>query len=97
MQADWKVLVATFGTVFLAELGDKTQIATFSAAANLEGRRWAVFLGSASALVACSALAVLGGAALQRVVPIVWLERVGAVLLVAVGLWMLWGSFAEKR
>lgn len=93
---DWKVMAATFGTVFLAELGDKTQIATFSAAANLEGRRWAVFLGSAAALVACSAMAVLGGAALQRVIPLVWLERVGAVLLLVVGAWMLWASFSGK-
>jgi putative Ca2+/H+ antiporter (TMEM165/GDT1 family) len=91
---DWKVFAATFGTVFLAELGDKTQIATFGAAAARQSAPWSVFLGSAAALVACSAIAVAAGTALGRVIPVVWLERVGATLLVGLGLWMLVRSFA---
>ncbi len=91
---DWKVFVATFGTVFLAELGDKTQIATLGAAAARQATPWSVFLGSAAALVACSAIAVVVGAALSRAVPIVWLERAGAALLVVLGAWMLVRSFA---
>lgn len=91
---DWKVVMATFTTVFLAELGDKTQLATFGAAASVKGSKWDVFCGSAAALVACSAIAVLAGAALGKVVPLVWLERVGSILLIALGAWMLWRSFA---
>jgi putative Ca2+/H+ antiporter (TMEM165/GDT1 family) len=54
---DWKALVSTFGVVFLAELGDKTQLATFALTAS--GRsKTAVLIGSASALVLTSVLAV---------------------------------------
>jgi putative Ca2+/H+ antiporter (TMEM165/GDT1 family) len=90
---DWKLFSAVFTTVFLAELGDKTQLATFGAAAASESGKLAVFLGSAGALVACSALAVVAGAALGKVVPLVWLERFGGVLFVALGAWTLWKSF----
>lgn len=91
---DWKVFAATFAAIFLAELGDKTQIATFGAAAGSQGSHWSVFLGSAAALVACSAIAVLAGAALGKVVSVVWLERIGSVLLIGLGAWMLWRSFS---
>ena len=90
---DWKVFAATFSTIFLAELGDKTQLATFGAAAGKQGHGWTVFAGSASALVACSAMAVVAGSALGKVVPVLWLERVSAVLLVGLGVWMLAGTF----
>ena len=62
---DWKLLATTFATVFLAELGDKTQLATLTFAGT-GGSRWAVFVGSALALVTTSALAVLGGEELYR-------------------------------
>ncbi len=59
----WKI----FLTVFLAEMGDKTQIATLSAAAGPpESKKW-VFLGAASALVATSVIAVLLGDGLSRI------------------------------
>lgn len=90
---DWKLFAATFTTIFLAELGDKTQLATFAAAASSSSGRFAVFLGSAAALVACSALAVVAGAALGKAVPLHWLERIGGVLLIALGAWTLWRSW----
>ena len=87
---DWKTSLAAFTTVFLAELGDKTQLATFGLAAASEGRRLGVFVGSASALVLTSLIAVLAGAALGKVVPTVWLERGSGVLMIALGAWVLW-------
>ena len=63
---DWKLVATTFTTIFLAELGDKTQLATL--AFSTQGSRVAVFLGSAAALVCTSALAVLFGEAITRVV-----------------------------
>jgi putative Ca2+/H+ antiporter (TMEM165/GDT1 family) len=88
---DWKVVFATFGTVFVAELGDKTQLATLAFATG--GRaRWAVFVGAGSALVATSAIAVLAGEAVARVVPPTSLQRVAGVAFVLIGLWVLWSS-----
>ncbi len=80
---DWKLLLTAFGTVFFAELGDKTQLATLSMAAGNRGGKWAVFLGSSVALVATSALAVLLGEGISRFVSPVWLKRIaGAAFLV---------------
>jgi putative Ca2+/H+ antiporter (TMEM165/GDT1 family) len=91
---DWKLLATTFTAVFLAELGDKTQIATLGFAAGTEKGHLSVFVGSALALVACSALAVVAGAALGKVVPMHWLERVGGAILVVAGVWTIWKSFS---
>jgi putative Ca2+/H+ antiporter (TMEM165/GDT1 family) len=60
---DLKLLLTTFGLVFLAELGDKTQLATFCFSADCEDYRLSVFLGSAGALVLSSLIAVFLGAA----------------------------------
>jgi len=88
---DWKLALTTFGAVFVAELGDKTQLATLAFATS--GRsRWAVFIGSACALVATSAIAVLAGEAIARAVPPSLLKRVAGVAFVAIGLWVLWSS-----
>ena len=54
--------------------------------------RWAVFIGSACALVATSAIAVLAGEAIARAVPPTLLKRVAGVAFVAIGAWVLWSS-----
>jgi len=88
---DWKLALTTFATVFLAELGDKTQLATLSFSAGAQSR-WSVFLGSALALVATSALAVVGGEALTRVVSPSTLQRAAGVAFVVIGVWVLWST-----
>ena len=85
---DLKLMATTFIAVFLAELGDKTQLATLSFASG-GSSRWAVFLGSAGALVCTSALAVLGGEAVARVVPPLLLKRLSGAAFVAIGIWVL--------
>jgi len=91
---DLRLAVTTFVTVFLAELGDKTQLATLSFAA--EGKsRLAVFAGAALALVTTSAIAVLAGEGLTRVVPALWLKRIAGVSFFVIGAWVLWSSRAE--
>jgi len=81
---DFKLFLATFASIFLAELGDKTQLATLSLSAG-SPRRWTVFLASSLALVATSAIAVLGGEALARVVPPNLIQRAAGVLFVVIG------------
>jgi len=82
---DWKTLFSTFGAIFVAELGDKTQLATLSLAAGAR-TKWSVFAGSALALVATSAIAVLAGTAVTRVVPAHWLRRIAGAVFIALGL-----------
>jgi len=87
---DWKLLVSTFSLVFLAELGDKTQIAILAMASS--GRsRLLVFLGAAAALLATTAIAVLVGETVARVVPEIWLRRAAGLGLVVLGLLFLFG------
>ncbi len=81
---DWKLFVSTFAAIFVAEIGDKTQLATLSFAA--AGRsRWVVFCGSAMALVATSAIAVVAGEALSRAIPPIWMRRGAGVLFLILG------------
>ena len=88
---DPTVLFTTFGIIFLAELGDKTQLATLSLAAS--GRsRLLVFLAAASALVATSAIAVLVGEGLLRLVPEAWIRRVAGIGFLVMGVLFLLGK-----
>lgn len=87
---DLRLFASTFALIFLAELGDKTQLATLTLAASGQSR-WLVFLGAASALVLTSAIAVLAGEGIARVVPEVWLHRVAGVGFLALGVLYLSG------
>lgn len=81
---DWKLLASTFGAIFLAELGDKTQLATLALATGGKSK-WPIFLGSALALIATSAIAVGAGEAISRVVPAIWLRRAAGVAFLVMG------------
>lgn len=87
---DWSLFLSTFTAIFLAEIGDKTQLATLSLAA-AGNSRWIVFAGSALALVATSAIAVLTGEALTRVVAPESLRRAAGVCFLILGVWFLLG------
>ena len=77
-------MAVTFGTIFLAELGDKTQLGVFGLAGSSDSK-WSVFLGASAALVASTALAVIGGELVTRVVPAVWLQRGAGALFIVLG------------
>jgi putative Ca2+/H+ antiporter (TMEM165/GDT1 family) len=87
---DLKLFLSTFGVVFLAELGDKTQLATLSLAASGKSRL-TVFLGAAAALVVTSGIGVLVGEALSRVVPAVWIHRAAGAAFIVMGILLLLG------
>jgi putative Ca2+/H+ antiporter (TMEM165/GDT1 family) len=87
---DWKLLLSTFVAIFVAEMGDKTQLATLSLATG--GSRWSVFAGSALALVSTSAIAVLAGEAIARFIPPVWLHRGAGVIFLVLGVVYLFGK-----
>lgn len=83
-----EIFLATFASVFVAELGDKTQLATMALSGATPHARWLVFAGASLALVLASGLGVLAGAALGRWVSVTTLHRVGGVLFVLMGVWM---------
>ena len=86
---DPKLFVTVFGTVFLAELGDKTQLATLLYAADAPAARVTVFVAAASALVLTSALGVLAGGAIASWVSPRVLRWAAGAGFVAIGLVIL--------
>jgi len=86
---DPKLFVAVFGTVFLAELGDKTQLATLLYAADAPAARLTVFVAAASALVLTSALGVLAGSTVSAWVSPRALRWAAGAGFLAIGLWIL--------
>jgi putative Ca2+/H+ antiporter (TMEM165/GDT1 family) len=85
---DWKLLLSTFASIFVAEIGDKTQLATLSLAAGGKSRL-AVFVGSALALCTASAIAVLAGEGVTRLIPPIWLRRIAGGVFIVLGLLFL--------
>ncbi|MBK9386395.1 MAG: TMEM165/GDT1 family protein [Planctomycetes bacterium] len=83
------VLFTAFVTVFLAELGDKTQLATLLLAGSSK-QPWSVFLGAALALVLSAALGAALGSALSHVLSQRTLDLAGGLAFLGMGAWMLW-------
>lgn len=86
---DIKLLAVVFATVFVAELGDKTQLATLLYAADAKHSKLTVFLGAAGALVLTSALGVAAGAFISQHVSRQLLGWVAGIGFIAVGAWTL--------
>lgn len=86
-----KALLLVFLSVFVAELGDKTQVATLLFATDQNLNRIGVFVASSAALVLASLLAVLFGAEISRIIPTPVLKLAAGLGFVAVGMWMLIG------
>ncbi|MFP4477614.1 MAG: TMEM165/GDT1 family protein [Desulfatibacillaceae bacterium] len=81
---DWRLFFATFGTLFVAELGDKTQLACMMLTAK-SGRPWIVFLGASLALVLVSLLGVVLADFICRYINPLAIKKVAAVGFVIVG------------
>ena len=87
---DWKILGVVFVSVFVAEMGDKTQLATMLFASDKEVSKWTIFLGASLALIAASGIGVLVGGALSNYVSEKHLHYFAGAGFVVIGLWTLW-------
>lgn len=86
---DLKLFATVFSTIFIAELGDKTQFATLLYAADAAHSKLTVFLASAGALILTSALGVLAGALIAQYVNPKVLSWIAGSGFIAVGLWTI--------
>jgi putative Ca2+/H+ antiporter (TMEM165/GDT1 family) len=91
---DITLLLSTFITVFLAELGDKTQLATV-AISGTSNRPVAVFIGSASALVLASLIGAIAGGSMASVIPADLLQLLASIGFLVIGLRLLWPLKSE--
>ncbi len=86
---DWKIVLTVLSAVFVAELGDKTQIATLLFAADKEVSKFAVFLGASMALVLTSAIGVAAGGLISQLISDKHLHVIAGVSFIAIGIWTL--------
>ena len=86
---DYKILLTVFVTVFIAELGDKTQLATMLFAADKEVNKYLVFAGASLALILSSAIGVLAGGSITQVISEKYLQYIAGSGFVLIGIWTL--------
>jgi putative Ca2+/H+ antiporter (TMEM165/GDT1 family) len=86
---DWKILSTVFASVFIAELGDKTQLATMLFASDTQTSKLTVFLGASLALIATSALGVVAGTFVSNYVSERVLQYIAGIGFIAIGIWTL--------
>jgi putative Ca2+/H+ antiporter (TMEM165/GDT1 family) len=88
---DWKLLGLSFITVFLAEIGDKSQLAAIALGGSLKSPR-AVFLGSVTALVLTSFIGVIAGEGVAHLLPERMLKAIAAIGFALLAVRLLWPS-----
>ena len=91
---DIKLIGTVFGIVFLAELGDKTQLATLLFASKSPGNLMTVFLGASLALVVASAIGVLAGGLVAHYLSPRILSYIAGTGFVLIGVWTIWQATA---
>lgn len=84
---DFKLFFTVAITVFVAEIADKTQLATMLFAADVNSSRLTVFVGATVALTLASALAVFAGSLVSGLVDETLMSRIAGVLFVVIGIW----------
>jgi len=87
---DIKLLAMVFGTVFLAELGDKTQLATLLFSTKESVSLVTVFVGASLALTLATAIAVIGGSFISQYVDPKYLSYAAGFGFVLIGMWTIW-------
>ena len=89
---DWKYFGVVFAAVFIAELGDKTQLATMLFASDKEMSKWVVFFAASTALIATSAIGVVAGSTVSEFVSEKTLALIAGIGFIAVGVWTLYST-----
>jgi len=87
---DWKIFLTIFASVFLAELGDKTQLATMLFAADKEVSKYTVFFAASAALIIATALGVLAGSFLSSYINEKYLHYAAGIGFIAIGVFTLY-------
>ncbi len=82
---DWKIFLTIFISVFIAELGDKTQLATMLFAADREVSKYTVFLAASAALIVASAIGVLAGSVMSDYINEKYLHYIAGAGFIAIG------------
>ena len=86
---DFKTLSTVFTSVFIAELGDKNQLATMLFASDKDASKLTIFVGAALALVVTSAIGVVAGSAISQYVSEKTLHYLAGIGFIAIGIWTL--------
>jgi putative Ca2+/H+ antiporter (TMEM165/GDT1 family) len=91
----WSVFFLAFSTLFVAEMGDKTQLAVFSLVTDTKAPL-PVFLGAGAALLAVTLIGVLFGGTISKLIPAYYLKIAAGILFMAIGAYTLWGAIFGK-
>ena len=86
--------LTVFGVVFLAELGDKTQLATMLFASDQKASPYGVFLAASAALIVATAIGVLAGAVAGRYLEAIPLKLIAGIGFLLIGAWSIWDHFS---
>ena len=86
---NWQTFLSVFATIFLAEIGDKTQLATMLFSSEADTSKWLVWGAASAALVLAAGIGVLIGAQLERFVSPAVLKFAAGLGFIAVGAWTL--------
>lgn len=89
---DLKIFLTVFATIFLAELGDKTQLATVLFAADKEVSKLGVFLAASAALIVASGMGVLAGTFLSEFINEKYLHYAAGIGFIGIGIWTLYSA-----
>lgn len=89
---NWTVFVTIFSSVFIAELGDKTQLATMLFASDKEVSKYTVFFAASAALIVASAIGVLAGSLLSEYINEKYLHYVAGIGFIGIGVFTLYNA-----
>jgi putative Ca2+/H+ antiporter (TMEM165/GDT1 family) len=89
---DWKIFITIFVAVFIAELGDKTQLATMLFATDKEVSKYTVFFAASAALIVASAIGVLAGSLLAEYINVKYLHYIAGIGFILIGVFTLYNA-----